>query len=254
MFVAEVTEDEVEVGDGDVFDRAAGRLAELATQLDPELLLNFYALFKQATVGPCNVPKPGIFDLRGRKKWYAWFELGNMCRITARQKYISKLQEVDPAWDPKAHCKSGGVRVSKMAFSGLDPAPQECDNVSVFAAVKDGRGDLLVSILLASPEHVHLTDANGMTPLHWAADRGHSHIISTLLSHSAAVNAQDKDGQTPLHYACSCGHMVCCKILVQSGADLNMVDRDGQSAIELMEAHLRSELLSACGSHPVVPA
>lgn len=250
----EAATDEVEEENDGVFDQATGRLAELATQLDSERLLQFYALFKQATLGPCNIPKPGLFDPKGRKKWQAWFELGDMCRATARQLYINKLQEVDPTWYSKDHYKSGGVRVSKMAPSCLDHALGSRDHVPIFAAVKDGRNDLVMSILHTSPEHVHLTDENNMTPLHWAADRGHSDIISTLLAHSATVNALDNDGQTPLHYACSCGHLTCCKLLVQAGADVYAVDQNGQSAIELMETNHRSELLSVCGPHSVVPS
>lgn len=31
----------------------------------------FYALYKQATAGPCNIAKPGFWDVTGRAKWYS---------------------------------------------------------------------------------------------------------------------------------------------------------------------------------------
>jgi diazepam-binding inhibitor (GABA receptor modulating acyl-CoA-binding protein) len=34
--------------------------------------LELYALFKQATVGDVNTPRPGLFDLKGKAKWDAW--------------------------------------------------------------------------------------------------------------------------------------------------------------------------------------
>ncbi|KAF6776175.1 hypothetical protein AHF37_04470 [Paragonimus kellicotti] len=83
----------------------------------------------------------------------------------------------------------------------------------------------------------------GMTPLHWAADRGHHDIIATLLAYSADVHAVDHDGQTPLHYACSCGHVTSAKLLIRAGANLEARDLEGQSAINLADEALRSELL-----------
>ncbi|CAH8467456.1 unnamed protein product [Heterobilharzia americana] len=48
---------------------------------------------------------------------------------------------------------------------------------------------------------VHETDKDGMTPLHWAADRGFCDVVSTLIAYNASVNVKDSEGQTPLHYA-----------------------------------------------------
>jgi len=34
--------------------------------------LNIYALFKQASIGDCNVARPGMMDFKGKSKWDAW--------------------------------------------------------------------------------------------------------------------------------------------------------------------------------------
>jgi len=34
--------------------------------------LEVYSLFKQATLGDCNTPRPGMLDLKGKAKWDAW--------------------------------------------------------------------------------------------------------------------------------------------------------------------------------------
>lgn len=39
-------------------------------KLSSEQRLELYALFKQATEGDCDEPKPGLIDLVGRAKWY----------------------------------------------------------------------------------------------------------------------------------------------------------------------------------------
>jgi len=55
---------------------------------------------------------------------------------------------------------------------------------------------------------VHLTDAQGMTPLHFAADRGHNEVAQLLIANGADVDALDSGLQTPLMYAVECEHLV----------------------------------------------
>ncbi|KAB5587208.1 hypothetical protein PHYPO_G00010450, partial [Pangasianodon hypophthalmus] len=35
-----------------------------------EMMLKFYSYYKQATQGPCNIPRPGFWDPVGKVKWY----------------------------------------------------------------------------------------------------------------------------------------------------------------------------------------
>ena len=85
----------------DTFDNAAKYLPGISQKLSPDTLLYFYARYKQAHVGPCNVNKPGFFDFQGKQKWSAWKSLGEMPRETAMMEYIEKLDEVDPGWQDK---------------------------------------------------------------------------------------------------------------------------------------------------------
>ena len=56
--------------------------------------LKLYALFKQATNGPCDTPKPGVFDFVGQAKWTAWNGLGDMSKLDAERNYIRYVQEL----------------------------------------------------------------------------------------------------------------------------------------------------------------
>ena len=56
--------------------------------------LKLYALFKQATNGPCNAPKPGTFDFVGQAKWSAWDSLGDMSKEDAEKAYIEYVDEL----------------------------------------------------------------------------------------------------------------------------------------------------------------
>nr|CAB3219679.1 acyl-CoA-binding domain-containing protein 5 [Phallusia mammillata] len=60
----------------------------------PNMLLMFYAYYKQATEGPCNKPKPWSFDVINKAKWDAWNKLGNMTQETAMDNYVKELTKV----------------------------------------------------------------------------------------------------------------------------------------------------------------
>ncbi|KAL6044561.1 hypothetical protein STEG23_035189 [Scotinomys teguina] len=59
-----------------------------------EEMLRFYSYYKQATMGPCLVPRPGFWDPIGRYKWDAWNSLGKMSRREAMSAYISEMKLV----------------------------------------------------------------------------------------------------------------------------------------------------------------
>jgi hypothetical protein len=43
------------------------------------------SLFKQATIGECNIPKPSVFSIEASAKWKAWDSLGDMSQASARR-------------------------------------------------------------------------------------------------------------------------------------------------------------------------
>ncbi|XP_019673576.2 acyl-CoA-binding domain-containing protein 4 isoform X18 [Leopardus geoffroyi] len=57
-------------------------------------MLRFYSYYKQATMGPCLVPRPGFWDPIGRYKWDAWNSLGKMSREEAMSAYITEMKLV----------------------------------------------------------------------------------------------------------------------------------------------------------------
>ncbi|CAJ1071672.1 acyl-CoA-binding domain-containing protein 5A-like isoform X4 [Xyrichtys novacula] len=62
-------------------------------QPSDDMMLMFYSYYKQATVGPCNIPRPmGFWDTRGKAKWDAWNSLGNMTKEEAMKNYIEDIQ------------------------------------------------------------------------------------------------------------------------------------------------------------------
>ncbi|XP_043911061.1 acyl-CoA-binding domain-containing protein 4 isoform X2 [Protopterus annectens] len=83
-----------------------------------EMMLRFYGFYKQATIGPCNIKKPGIWDPVGQYKCYlrfsfffrllccdytpliyilhrdAWNKLGDMSKEDAMKAYVEDMKRV----------------------------------------------------------------------------------------------------------------------------------------------------------------
>uniref|UniRef100_A0A3Q2FPD6 ACB domain-containing protein n=1 Tax=Cyprinodon variegatus TaxID=28743 RepID=A0A3Q2FPD6_CYPVA len=57
-------------------------------------MLKFYSYYKQATVGPCNIPRPGFWDVVGKAKWDAWNSLGEMPEEEAMAAYVDQMKLV----------------------------------------------------------------------------------------------------------------------------------------------------------------
>lgn len=54
------------------FQKAADDVKNLKARPSDLELLETYALFKQATVGDCNQPKPGVFAMKEKAKHDYW--------------------------------------------------------------------------------------------------------------------------------------------------------------------------------------
>ncbi|NXL68561.1 ECI2 isomerase, partial [Chordeiles acutipennis] len=76
------------------FEKAQEQLKLLKKDPGNETKLKLYALFKQATEGPCNSPKPGMLDFVKKAKWDAWNSLGNLSQDDARQKYTELVSSL----------------------------------------------------------------------------------------------------------------------------------------------------------------
>lgn len=61
----------------------------------------FYGLYKQATIGPCNIPQPWAINVVERAKWNAWNSLGKMSKETAMVKYCNLYMEIDQKYNKK---------------------------------------------------------------------------------------------------------------------------------------------------------
>ena len=86
------------------------------------------------------------------------------------------------------------------------------------------RGDLAtVKALLKDGADVNAAQGDGMSALHWAAERGNAELAELLIYGGANHSAQTRIGQyTPLHLAGKSGSAAVAKALLQAGADVNV--------------------------------
>ncbi|XP_068634521.1 acyl-CoA-binding domain-containing protein 1-like [Aristolochia californica] len=76
------------------FEEYAQKAKTLPESTTNENKLTLYALYKQATVGPVNTSRPGIFSLKERAKWDAWKAVEAKSKDDAMSDYITKVKQL----------------------------------------------------------------------------------------------------------------------------------------------------------------
>ncbi|GAQ79092.1 Acyl CoA Binding Protein [Klebsormidium nitens] len=86
---------------------------------DSKLVL--YALYQQATIGPCNAPKPWSWNVVESAKWTSWNALGRTAPVEAMRLFVRTLEEEEPDWFAKA--TEGGITLN-VANGAPDSSPK----------------------------------------------------------------------------------------------------------------------------------
>ena len=153
--------------------------------------------------------------------------------------------------------KNSNLSVSvKHAFAVVIAAATVLGAAAVLAAatpasapVADAamRGDLAkVRKLIAQGERVNSPQGDGMTALHWAAERSDSAMTAVLIRARADVRAVTRmGGYTPLHIASRSGKAVVVTALLKAGSDANALSEAGASPLHLAAGSGNVEAVTA---------
>ncbi len=108
-----------------------------------------------------------------------------------------------------------------------------------------------VRTLLQKGADVNAAANDGMTALHFAADRGDAEMAEMLLYAGAHPDAVTRIGQyTPLHVASRQGNAAVAKALLDKGADVNAkTTNSGATALHMAAASGNPELISLLIDH-----
>jgi ankyrin repeat protein len=71
----------------------------------------------------------------------------------------------------------------------------------------------------------------GMTPLYFAAMKGHKEVAELLIANDADVNAKNTNDWTPLHQVAT---KEIAELLIAEGADVNVNDRGGSTPLHFV--------------------
>jgi len=74
------------------FEKAFEVASAMTEKLPQDLMLRFYAYYKQATYGDSNYPTR--FDVRNAFKYNAWLQVRGLTQDQAKEKYIELTNEL----------------------------------------------------------------------------------------------------------------------------------------------------------------
>ena len=109
------------------------------------------------------------------------------------------------------------------------------------------RGDVAtVRSLIARRADVNAAQGDGMTALHWAADRGDSALTAELLRAKADVKPRTRIGAyTPLHIAARTGNRAVVRALLAAGGDVKATTTSGATPLHLAAASGNPDVVKA---------
>ncbi len=115
-----------------------------------------------------------------------------------------------------------GVLAALLSVGLASAASAAARAVPLIEAVKSGNVAALRT-LVAQKVDVNVTEPDGTTALHWAADLGDVRTVDMLLKAGAKLKASNRYGATPLGLAAAKGNSAVLERLLQAGEDANAV-------------------------------
>jgi len=116
-------------------------------------------------------------------------------------------------------------KVASLLDEGADVLADNNYGITpLHAAAEKGHSDMII-MLLRRGARADMADINGLTPLHYAALFKQPAAIDALIeSNNISAAVQDAYRQRPLHLAAKSGCVLCAERLLQIGAEVNCRD------------------------------
>lgn len=246
----------------EAFVRAADFFGRNSDCFTADIQLELYSLFKQGTSGDCKEPEAEAptnpFATKRHLMIEAWRSKKGIASRDAQEAYVTTLEKYCPKWRENiATCisddeedmeddEASGWAAGSLPVQRLGEAGTEDDSIGgqVCELAANGNIVALKQVIAKDRVLVHSRDVDGMTPLHWASDRGHIDVIRLLLASGADINAQDLCDNTPLHIAGMANQKEVVRLLIDSKADLTLENADGENAAHVIKRELPKLVLA----------
>ena len=101
-------------------------------------------------------------------------------------------------------------------------------------AIRAGDRSAALELITKKSADVNAAEADGSTPLLWAAHANDADLVARLLKAGAKPNARNQLGSTPLEEAAFNANSEVIKALLDAGADPNAAGADGQTPLMLV--------------------
>ncbi|CAO2592609.1 Ankyrin repeat domain-containing protein 55 [Lemmus lemmus] len=130
--------------------------------------------------------------------------------------------------------------VSLLRNGAKHNIPDKNGRLPLHAATAEPDVRLLIVLLQQSSlSEINHQDAEGMTPLHWAAFHNRPQHTQVLLKKGADPTLVDKDFKTALHWAAQTGNRILCSIILshhQGPSIINYDDESGKTCVHIAAA------------------
>jgi ankyrin repeat protein len=160
------------------------------------------------------------YDYGGARLHYPFLQYAVSNWAYHASNYDVKDEEFFRAVTTFLNSRSSGFRTwVSFEWSTEPPAPNAQMPSALHIAAFAGLTEYGRSILRENTS-VDLRDAEGRTPLWWAARRGHVEMVSLLLQEGANPDTDDCRGVKPLHEAAKKNHATIVRMLLKADVDL----------------------------------
>jgi ankyrin repeat protein len=127
------------------------------------------------------------------------------------------------------------MRASIMVALGASllsaATPLSAGEAKLAVAIKSGQRTAALEMIANKAADVNAAEADGSTPLLWAANLNDADLVSELLKAGGSPNVRNQLGSTPLAEAAFNSNTEMIKALLDAGADPNAPGADGQTPL-----------------------